>query len=135
MNRVDLQHLCELRLREAKTLLDAGEASGAYYLAGYAVECALKACIAQKFKEHEFPDKSFVNSVYSHNLQDLLKHAGLASEPEIAPESRLWDQWSIVKAWNETKRYEETSEKQAQEIYWAIADSETGVLQWLKKRW
>jgi HEPN domain-containing protein len=29
-------------------LLEAGLYAGAYYLAGYAVECALKACIAKK---------------------------------------------------------------------------------------
>ena len=39
MNRADLKQLAQLRLREAKALLDGGHAPGAYYLAGYAVEC------------------------------------------------------------------------------------------------
>jgi len=43
MNRVDLQQLAELRLKESKALFAAGFPEGAYYLAGYAVECALKA--------------------------------------------------------------------------------------------
>jgi HEPN domain-containing protein len=47
MNRADLQQLAELRITEAKVLLDNGFYAGAYYLAGYAVECALKACIAK----------------------------------------------------------------------------------------
>jgi HEPN domain-containing protein len=135
MNRADLQRLSETRLQEAKILLDANQHSGAFYLAGYAVECALKACIAKKFKEYEFPDKAFVNSVYSHNLHELLKHAGLANSPDIALESKLWDQWSIAKAWNETKRYEDISAKDAEELYLAIADPTNGVLQWLKKQW
>ena len=111
MNRSDLQRISEKRLKEAKILLDAGEHAGAYYLAGYAVECALKACIAKKFREHEFPDKAFVNSVYSHDFHELLNHAGLGNDPEIAPKSKLWDRWSIVKRWKETTRYEEPQQK------------------------
>jgi hypothetical protein len=41
MNRADLQQIAELRLQEARTLLTGGFPDGAYYLAGYAVECAL----------------------------------------------------------------------------------------------
>ena len=47
MNRTDLQQPALTRLAEAKALLAAGFPAGAYYLAGYAVECALKACIAK----------------------------------------------------------------------------------------
>jgi HEPN domain-containing protein len=47
MNRADLQSLSNLRLADARALLSAGRFAAAYYLAGYAVECALKACIAR----------------------------------------------------------------------------------------
>jgi HEPN domain-containing protein len=57
VNRKDLQFLARARLTEARALLDAGHPDGAYYLAGYAVECALKACIAKATQRHEFPDK------------------------------------------------------------------------------
>ena len=57
MNRIDFQEIAELRLRESKALLAAGFPDGAYYLAGYAVECALKACIAKRSQEHDFPEK------------------------------------------------------------------------------
>jgi HEPN domain-containing protein len=136
MNRADLQRISEQRLRESKILLDAEAYPGAFYLAGYAVECALKSCIAKKFKEHDFPDKDFVNGIYSHKLDQLLKHAGLDGEPEITmgSKSRLWEYWSYVKTWNETKRYEEPTRKEAEELYLAIADPSDGVLQWLKIR-
>ena len=50
MNRSELQQLAEIRLRDAKALLVTGENdAGAYYMAGYAVECALKAVIAKKW--------------------------------------------------------------------------------------
>ena len=45
MNRLEFQQLAEVRVREAEALLAVGLWDGAYYLAGYAVECALKACI------------------------------------------------------------------------------------------
>jgi len=137
LNRTDLQRISEQRLREAKILLDAEAYPGAFYLAGYAVECALKSCIAKKFKEHEFPDGDFVNSIYSHKLDQLLRHAGLEHEPEITvgSKSQLWEYWSYVKTWNESKRYEEPTPEEAKELYWAIADPTDGVLQWLKERW
>lgn len=135
MNRTDLQRIAESRLREAKILLDAGEPAGSYYLAGYAIECALKACIAKRFKEHEFPDLAFVNKIYSHNLPELLKHAGLGDEPELTPSSKLWDHWQTVQNWRETKRYEEPTPQEAEALYLALADSKNGVFQWLKKLW
>lgn len=48
-------------------LLTAGMPEGAYYLAGYAVECALKSCIARRTQEHDFPDKKLAND--SHGGQ------------------------------------------------------------------
>ncbi len=41
MNRLDLQTLAHEKIAEAKILLDAGKGTGAYYLAGYAVECGI----------------------------------------------------------------------------------------------
>ena len=45
------RQLAEQRLAEAELLLANGFWSGAYYLAGYALECALKAKIASSFRE------------------------------------------------------------------------------------
>jgi HEPN domain-containing protein len=73
VNRKDLQFLARTRLAEAKTLLGAGLPDGAYYLAGYAVECGLKACIARGTQRHEFPDKKSVDASHTHNLRDLIK--------------------------------------------------------------
>ena len=57
MTRNDFQRLALLRVKESRALLQRGFYKGAYYLSGYAVECALKACIAKKTQRHEFPDK------------------------------------------------------------------------------
>jgi hypothetical protein len=50
---------------------------GAYYLAGYSVECALKVCIAKATQRHDFPDKNKAEASYSHKFKELLKVAGL----------------------------------------------------------
>jgi len=57
MKRTDFQDLSRLRMKEARRLFEAGCPEGAYYLAGYAAECAFKACIAKKTERFEFPDK------------------------------------------------------------------------------
>ena len=77
MNRADLQRLSELRIEEAKVLFAAGKYAGAFYLAGYAVECALKACIAKQTSQYDFPDLELVRDSYSHDLEHLLRIAGL----------------------------------------------------------
>src|SRR2546425_2666201 len=55
MTRTDLQLLAEERLSDAQVLLANGRFGAAYYLAGYAIECALKACIAKLTKAEDFP--------------------------------------------------------------------------------
>src|ERR1019366_8177579 len=79
MNRRDFQELSDRRIREAKVLFDAGEYSGAYYLAGYSIECALKACFAKGVKRFDFPDKN-VQKIFTHKLTDLVVLAGLKDE-------------------------------------------------------
>ena len=77
MNKAELQRLSSIRRKEAKRLLDSRMFQGAYYLAGYSIECALKACICRQTKKHDFPDKEFANDAYTHNLEKLIKCAGL----------------------------------------------------------
>ncbi len=50
LTKADLEALAETRLEDSIFLLQAGRSSSAYYLAGYAVELALKACIAKSFQ-------------------------------------------------------------------------------------
>ncbi|MBI0577948.1 HEPN domain-containing protein [Neobacillus cucumis] len=48
-------------MKDAKVLLDHECYDGAYYLSGYVIECALKACIAKYTKEFDFPDKKLID--------------------------------------------------------------------------
>ena len=73
LNRDKLRQLADSRIQEAKVLLERNHYTGAYYLTGLGVECALKACLARAVQQHDFPDKDFVNAAYTHNLERLLK--------------------------------------------------------------
>ncbi len=137
IKRQDLRELAALRLREAQLLLSGGCWSGAYYLAGYTVECAIKACIARGTERYEFPDKRRVDKSYTHKLEDLLGVAGLARQlrEAAAPNTRLASNWALVKEWTEEARYELHSETDATALLEAIQNRKDGVLSWLKKHW
>jgi hypothetical protein len=137
--RTLFQRLAELRLHEAKLLSREHQPSGAYYLAGYAIECALKAIIAAQFRANEIPDKALVNRVYTHDLADLVKLAGLESQLDAArrSDSELDRRWSVVKNWNEQGRYSAWTEDQAAAIIDAVDGdgSAEGLFRWLTARW
>jgi len=137
MNRVDLQRLSELRLQESKALLAAGFPEGAYYLAGYAVECALKACIAKRTRLHDFPEKGS-QKYYSHDLQGLLGYADLKLDLErsLLANPALNTSWNIAQNWSEESRYErDRTMREAEDLLAAIDDQAGGLLPWLQQRW
>lgn len=138
MNRDDLQRITRLRVKEAKVLLENGYFSGAYYLLGYAVECALKASIAKQIKRYDFPDRKLINDSYSHELEKLLSVSGLKAElqKEIRNNQDLEVNWAIVKDWSVESRYfPDISETTARDFYSAVTARKNGVLSWLKKWW
>jgi hypothetical protein len=138
MNRSDLQTLADIRAKESKVLLDNGCPHGSYYLAGYAVECALKACVAKLVNRFDFPDKNLANKAFTHDLLVLVQLAGLkaALDAEAASSSPFELNWAVVKDWSEQKRYESViSLVEAQDMYSAVMDSRNGILLWLKKYW
>lgn len=137
MNRADLQQLSELRIREAQSLLQAFLYDGAYYLAGYAVECALKACIAKQTREYDFPDRTVVNKSYTHNLVDLIGVAGLQRElgRKMEDDAGFEVNWTLVKDWSEEARYQHHPERKARDYYNAVVDPQRGVLPWLREHW
>jgi HEPN domain-containing protein len=128
VNRKDLQFLARTRLAEARTLLGAGRPDGAYYLAGYAVECALKACIARGTERHEFPDKKTVDASHTHNLRDLIKVANLelARLEEAKRDPLFRNHWDLVQRWSEHSRYRRHDSEMARALVDAIGDRRHG---------
>ena len=136
LTRRDFQLLADLRAKEAGVLVKSGDEEGAYYLGGYAVECALKACIAKQTRRHEFPPKrKYVEQVYSHELPSLLKLAELEKqlEKDMKKNASLAANWGVVQGWSESSRYV-TSGLKGKDLYTAITGKE-GVLSWIKRRW
>jgi len=135
--RLDLQTLANARLAEAGVLLDNGLFSGAYYLAGYAVELAPKVLISGKFVANEIPDRAFVNKVHTHVLVELIEHAGL--KPELTARRLQDDQfgagWEIAKAWNESARYRIIEEADAHALVDSISHPQHGVFPWIRTYW
>jgi len=138
MNRFDLQKMAEERVADAAALIDAGRFQAAYYLCGYAIECALKACISKKTREFDFPDRKLVNDSYVHNLTKLLKVADIdALLQEEEGRNRFFAKnWGIVKDWTEASRYDASiTPAQASVFFFAVTDETNGVLSWLKRQW
>lgn len=118
-------------------MLDAGEWSGAYYLAGYAVEFGLKACISRSFKRYAFPDPKVTKDMFTHNLNELVRQANLQVQlaADMKADGTFAVQWALAKDWNESSRYTIWREKDARELYDAITMRGHGVLRWVKKQW
>ena len=135
MTRADWEKLTDMRIREAKILLDAGEWDGAYHLAGYAVECALKVCIIKRLNTSDlWPPKQFTVDCYTHDLQLLIRLADL--EVAINGAGPVTGLWGQVANWGELSRYEHGKTLiDVQQFYNAITDPKDGVLQWIKARW
>lgn len=137
LNRRRLKEIAHTRLRDANVLVRGKRYAGAYYVCGYVVECALKACIAKQTKNGDFPDKNTVNSSYTHNLMKLVRIAGLQTrlDAEAAADTIFEQNWAIVKDWSENSRYWKHNRQEARSLYEAIADNNHGVLRWISQYW
>lgn len=137
LTRYDLQRLAQVRLDDAVLLLQNNRPSSAYYLAGYAVELALKACIARLFQPDAIPGRAFVNAIYTHKLEPLLATAGLkpAFDAALKADSQLAVNWAIASKWTEESRYDLWDPIAAGTLLAAIAEPTHGVFEWVKQHW
>ena len=137
--RTDLQKLADVRLAEARALLAAGLWDGAYYLAGYAVECALKACVMAYVERTGaiFEDRKFSEKCWTHDFNALVEVAKLeparAAEAAAHPPFRV--NWRTAEGWKETSRYARVGEADARSLLTAIDDPTHGVLAWIKRHY
>ena len=134
MNRDDFHKLTQERLKDVQALLKRERYSGAYYLCGYIIECALKACIAKRTKEFDFPPRpAMTREIYVHDPVKLVKSAGLtgAVDEFCMQDGEFEKNWALTQKWNEESRYESRTELEARELYDAITNKKHGVLQWI----
>lgn len=137
MNRKVFQELTRIRVQEAHILLEADQFPGAYYLIGYAVECALKACVSKQVKRYDFPDKKIINDAHTHELEKLVGIAGLATDfkQDRQKDGNLEANWAVVKDWKESFRYDLGITRQQAFYLFSACTGRNGVLQWIKRRW
>jgi HEPN domain-containing protein len=138
LNRNTLRKLAGSRLKEARILLDNKQWTGAYYMTGLAVECALKSSLAGSVKKHDFPDKKFVNEMYVHNLEKLFKLNGALwadLQADIGTDPKLRVNWSTVKDWDDSKRYDVVKKLEAKALFEATTQAGSGVMGWIQKKW
>jgi hypothetical protein len=140
VTRLEWRRTAESRLRDADALLKARRWSAAYYLAGYAVECGLKACVVARLRKDlavVFRDRRFSDKCWTHDYNELLVLADLKArcDADTAVNEGLRDNWKVVKIWRETARYERTSRGEAEKLYQAITDPVNGVLPWIRNHW
>ena len=136
MTRADFQKLAEQRIGDADALLNAGRFSGACYYSGFAVECALKACVAKNTRQFDFPlPPDDARKIWSHDLNRLLDFSGLSAN--LASQSgSLISNWNSVKRWeNEIRCDSGISETEAKQMYLRVTDASDGVLPWLRTLW
>ena len=132
MNRRGFRKLAAVRLDDAKALLNANRYDAAYYLGGYAIECALKACVAKLTKRYDFPPRN-AGSLYTHKLEDLTKAAGIEKQfkQDRDQDQTLAQNWDTVKDYSEDRRYELRGKNvavSARDFLEAIGDNQHGVL-------
>ncbi len=137
MTRRDLQRLSRSKLREGRILLRARAYDGAYYLLGFSVELALKACIAKRTERHDFPEKATVDRSWRHELQILASVAGLTQviDSQYKANREFAANWSVVLSWSNNSRYTTHVAKEAEDLYRAITDPVNGVMACIKRIW
>ena len=138
IKRRDLKNLVGGRLADAHVLMSKRRYASAYYIAGYAVECAIKVCIAGQIRKNTIPDKDLVNNTYTHNFQKLMETAGIFYQlkQDIKTDTGLFSSWNVVKDWKTDIRYTTSVTRlEARDFIDAIENQQDGILQWLVQHW
>ncbi|HET6401435.1 MAG TPA: hypothetical protein VFH95_08560 [Candidatus Kapabacteria bacterium] len=116
MTASDLKQLATEHLDDARALLGAQRFAGAIYLAGYAVECALKFRICDTLGWEEFPLTKEHRALKSHDLNFLLSFTGKLEEIK----RKYSIAWQIVEKWNPEMRYNRRSTISAEALDFLI---------------
>ena len=138
MTRKDLRELSRFRLQEAEALYKAHLYDGCIYLAGYAVELALRARICRLLRVKEYPLSGNIGKAFKVHKLDQLKQnpraivfdpvSRLVFAASEAPEQknhRPWYRQSNIcgKASSKTCHFRRSCSRTSWSIEQAVADS------------
>jgi len=129
--------MADAKLDDAAMLLTNGRYSNAYYLAGYAIELGLKACIAKMVAAETIPDKDVIKKFMNHEWSTLVGLAGLKVELQRQQDSDpdFGANWALASEWSPDSRYETSDITSSQAIVEAIGNPKSGVLPWIRTHW
>ncbi len=100
MNQAELQDLARGRILDAEALLTSRRWSFAYYVAGYAVECALKSCILARMTRTGwiFQEKAKIEECLTHNFDKLITLSGLKDElnAQLGSSPEFVGNWGLI---------------------------------------
>src|SRR6185437_3984079 len=121
MTKQDWRDLAETRLTDAGVLLQNQRWAAVYYLAGYAVECGLKACVVDFVEKNPgiiYEKRGFSEACWTHKLSELIGVArlGAACDADGIRNPAFGQNWAEVIQWNESSRYVLVSELQARQL-------------------
>lgn len=117
--------------------------SFAYYVAGYAVECALKSCLLARMIHTGwvFQEKAKIADCLTHDFDDLVQLAGMGDllnqklKESASGNQEFVKNWNIVLQWEVTDRYQMRRQPEAIALFDAITAQPDGVLPWIRKYW
>jgi HEPN domain len=128
LNQAELRQMAEERIKDAKAFLKSKRWEFAYYVAGYAVECALKSCLLSRmtitgwlFDDDVKDVRQRVDECRTHEFPKLIKNAGMLDElnkklkESAAAGGEFVANWNIIGAWKSTSRYEARTEAEARQ--------------------
>ena len=110
-----------------------------YYVAGYAVERALKSCMLARmiYTGWVFQEKVKIDECLTHNFDRLVNLSGLTDELEAQFKINpvFIGNWNVTTQWKVTDRYGFKTEAEAKALYAAITDDPNGVFIWIMNYW
>jgi hypothetical protein len=134
--RATLQRLAQAKIDDARLLMQHQRYSNAYYLCGYGIEFALKACIAKQIIAETIPDRTVLTGVLTHKFDELIALAGLKADLDAQRRDREFDsRWAIVSRWSEQVRYDIVDVVTATAMQDAVENDQHGVMKWLQQHW
>jgi hypothetical protein len=143
LNQAELQLLTEERIRDAQALIRGKRWSFAYYVAGYAVECALKSCLLARMIHTGwvFEDKAKIADCLTHDFEELIRIAGMNDllnqklKASAAGNRAFVENWETVCQWKVAVRYDSRTRSEAIALRDAILAQPDGVLPWIMNYW
>ena len=142
-----IRGLAILRLEEAEILVRNNKPDGAFYLAGYSVELALKAKIAERLgisslfadrllETEKFPEPDGLRRlVKTHNVGLLLVLSGLRpAYIQAKATSRTFAKFDqLLLSWSEQLRYRLPGQVSTQDVqdFIHFLGNQNGLLQWI----